>query len=1574
MNYDLSDLKNLVYFLYSDEYYKRIDLERDLTLNRVNLAKYLTEYRTLNSGGNTNNIPNTLKDRLSPIVKDSQVRKYIQLQIVENIYRDFSKHLSSTYKRNFKEREAYLLAQSLAPALSKNFLLQNAPNSEKKYVFGLSGLQREFAAKGKVYEIAIEKQLETLYTKGYMYALDENLNPIIKNNRVQILEDRKGQGIKVAPLADKNFKFHHFWEFVNDNSAHRKRKRSRVFSIPSSWKIMAEWERTIAVTRTPSLSQQSQWSAEISKEKNPLVSRIVSENTHSYMGALSSLINVKKSDRIFAPDSLSAIGVRRSNRYLFNERKYNQSRLFGNFSGEKNFSDNFEYTFGKRLESIGSVPGVSTNPIQSIKRKLNSSKISKRLRGVGSISAEKKRAKRKKRRILKFLDYIVAIPGLIVVVARYFIDKTLFNLARYVGEKQGITYSLLRNVAGEGMSGRVLTFLDGTRFSFGVLKLIAKDGVEALVPALLTGLTLSSPLAGAIFGGIFFASKFFVDFSKYFSLQNPMVTNIIERISATMTDRALSLPEILFKSGTFGVTAGVIGTGIAAIFGVSGLPLIFTGVGILTATSVVRAIDLAVVGRDFASYSTALESGGNLFKSQYLIEIGGPFGGIGFGLFFATGNPLFLGLAGVGLVSAGVADFFKASLFEDSVLHDISSFSIYDATHTIGFAGGGALIGFALGGSLGPLVALITGGVFAGGSLYVTIVQKVGSRFIVHPNPLWERVDLSPDRINYLRSLSREDLYREFANSGYTSDILDKVYGERGIYEYLHDTATIPDPHYIEEELRSIREDTLLYRQELLRGYNPDAAFVFYKDGIDRMNSIVEGAHNFQVEFHEDIGTYLRGIKTSGGSLDDAISRIGLRNVDIRDYLDRVRSLGGNLDDAIRNIDLYKNLSNVGLEDFLKGLSQEGRVLNPLLIDSLSKDSDIQKLYDEYRIHPERLNDFLKEVYREDIRDISNFNKTQLAKLEDSRGIKDGSHFGVKYASREMHSFYRISEILKNPTMDHFVNSGILRKELLDHFGANGEAALYDELLHTPDVWRFLESKGLDISLRYDEFATRLEDINVTGLSDFNLGLAFKQSEFFKFLDNTHLAIGDIFPNLEGLSAIEKTTSIRDLFISNPARFADIFNSEFLSSNLNGIELRRVILDSLSKAGAGSLGKVSAMIQMKMFKTLGLTTEDIATSINSGMLGGAILSVIFGVTSPIAFTALTLGYFSFKTGLTILSKIEPKVGFLGNIISKETVAKASEFLGNAITPGLLGFVIGSYFLGPIGGALVGASTGIGWAILKSFRSVGFFEGKIAGFMNFMGEHILNPLYLIYFDTQLVSANFWEGLFFRHGLMGFVPSVINLAMGVMSTVGLAAGLASIGGFVLGALPFLAAIPEVLVGFVVVAGAVVVTNWLVSHIFGYDIFHYVGEFAKNAFTTVAGWFGHHIANAIGFASIGLDILIGIIALFFKSEFDIDDFLRTIFIMVFSWALFASVIGGGTSSGGNNNNTSNTVNHNATPATSFLNTSGKIINIENNPGSVTADTIFVKTSSGVIKVNTTNPYLYKGESVYKGEYLGE
>jgi len=936
--YNLSDLENLVYFLYSDEYYKIIDLKRDITLNRVNLAKYLPEYRTINSGGTTNQIPDGLVKRLSPIIKESQVRKYIQLQITENVYRDFSKHLSSTYKRNFKEREAFLLAQSLAPALAKQFTLQTAPNSNKKFVFGLSGLQRDFKGKEKLFEAAIEKQLETLYTKGYMYALDENLNPIIKDNRVQILKDRKGDDIKVAPLADKNFKFYHFWEFINDNNAHRKRKKSKVFSIPSSWKVMAEWERTLAVTRTSSQSQKSQWSAEISKERNPILSRIVSENTHSYMGALSSLINVKKTDRIFSPDSLSVSGIRRSNRYLFDERKYDRRRFFDNFSGEKTFSDNFEYTTNKKLESIASVPGKSTNPIQIIKGKINKSKISKKIRGVGSISAEKKRSKRKKRRILKFLDFIAAIPGLAFVVARYFIDKTLFTLARYVGEKQGITYSLLRNVSGEGLSGRVLTFLDGTRFSFGVLKLIAKDGVEALIPALLTGLTLSSPLAGAIFGGVFFASKFFVDFSKYFSLQNPMVTNIIERISATMTDRALSLPEILFKSGTFGITAGVVGTIAAAILGVSGLPLVFTGLGILGATSIARSIDLAFVGRSFASYSTALESSANLFKSQYLIEIGGPFGGVGILGFLITGNPLFLGLAGVGLVSAGVADFFKASLFEDSVLHDISGISVYDVVHNIGFAGGGALIGFALGGSIGPIIALVTGAVFAGGSIYVTIVGKNGSRFIVHPNSEWGNLDLSSTgRIDTLRSLSREDLYKEFSKSGYTSDILDKVYGS-GIYEYLHDPSIVFDPSYIEEELKSIREDTLLYRQELLRTYNPDTAFVFYKDGINRMNSIAEGTRNFPAEFHEDIQDYLDRIRLSGGSLDDAISRIGLLNPDIQNYLERVRLSGGNLEDAIRNIQTYRDISAVSLEDFLKGLSQEGRLLNPLLIDRLSAD------------------------------------------------------------------------------------------------------------------------------------------------------------------------------------------------------------------------------------------------------------------------------------------------------------------------------------------------------------------------------------------------------------------------------------------------------------------------------------------------------------------------------------------------------------------------------------------------------------------------------------------------------------
>ena len=463
------------------------------------------------------------------------------------------------------------------------------------------------------------------------------------------------------------------------------------------------------------------------------------------------------------------------------------------------------------------------------------------------------------------------------------------------------------------------------------------------------------------------------------------------------------------------------------------------------------------------------------------------------------------------------------------------------------------------------------------------------------------------------------------------------------------------------------------------------------------------------------------------------------------------------------------------------------------------------------------------------------------------------------------------------------------------------------------------------------------------------------------------------------MNDLEKAASIRDLFAIDPERFAEIFKSDFLSQNLDGIELRKVMLNSLSKSGAGVFGKVYAMVITKISDTLGITTEDLFSSLNSGMFGGAILSVVFGITNPIAFIGVTLGYISLKTGLTILSKIDPKAGFLGNIISKDTLHSVSGFVSNAITPGLVGYIIGSYFLGPVGGALVGASTGIGWAIFKYIRGDSALFGKsVTEFMDFMGKNILNPAYLIYFDTQLISANFWDGLFFRHGLLGFIMSGINLAMGVISTVALAGVLGTIGGAIITALtpvlPFLASVPGVAVGFAAVAGTVIGVNWIVSKIFGHGIFYYVGDFAKNVFVTVAGWFGHHITNAIGFASIGLDILIGIIALFFKTEFDIDDFLRTIFIMVLSWALFASIIGGGTASGGNNNNTSNTLNHNSSAATtSFLNTSGKIVNIESSPGNITVDTIFIKTSTGIVQIKTTNPYLYKGENVYKGEYLG-
>ncbi len=1559
MKYDLSDLANLITSLYTDQYYTVIDLKRDLTLNRINLSKYVQEYR------DTRVVPRKLIEKLSPIVKESQVKRFIQLTIAENLNRDFSKHLSASYRRKFKEREAYLLAQSLAPIISKTFYPQSVSGSKRKYVTGVEGLQRALKNRAPIYIAAIEKQLQTLYTKGYMYALDENLKPITVDGKVQLLKDHKGVDISVAPLRNKNFKYYNLWEFVMDNNAHRKRKKSKIFSVPSSWKVVYNWERTLVFSSVSSKSSEyAKISAEFAKGDNPLVRRLVEENSRSYYGLLTALANSKKSGMVRSSDSAKLTGYRKVQKLIYPERKNLRSKfksgflwadLSNNFSGEKRFSDNYEDAFGKKLNKLS--PNQNTGKFtrrQFISNTINNTKLSKRLRGIKNIEATKRPSKRKRKNLLKFLDFIVLAPAFVFAFLRGIVDKALFEVAKYVGDEQGITYSLLRNVDGEGLAGRLLTSLDGVRFGFGVAKMMLKDGFEALIPGLLAGIAMSSPVGGVIVGSVYFGSKFFLDFTTYFSEQNPLVVNMVQRIATTMTDRALSLPELIVKTGTFGITSAVIGTIVAAIFGISGIPLMFTGLGIFAVTSVFRAVDLSFVGKVLGDYTEAsdLVRSSFLFKSEYLFEIGGPSAIVGIlGFILFGGNPLFLGFMGVGLVSGSIADFFKSSLFEDSVLHDISGVSAYDISHVgIGFIGGGALIGSVFG-PIGAVVGAIAVGV---PSIIITIVGKRGARFIVHPDIVDLKFEPGVFDPKILSGLDRYQLYDKLAESGYSSDMLDKFYGEKGLYEYLHDPNLIDhwDLNYISKEFRDIRADTLLERQELLRTYGSVDPSAFYRESLDRIAL--------------DKAYYLKEFGESK-DLADALDKFGAR-ADIRDVLYRSKDLT----DATANLGTIPE--KMKFEDFLKSLSQGNRFLDTTLVDNLSRDTTLSDLY--ARGDMENL---LKEIYREDIKSIAGFTEEDMKAIDKSLvNSRDLSKFGVKAVSKEMNSYYRMSDVLKNPEASSFVNPESLRAGLIkfveDKGGSIGDLSnplTVDSLKNTTDFRQFLSDRGLNLSSSYSDFIKSFNDSIFKG---FDLSSSFAGSDFFKLLANTNLPVGTIFPNLVGLDAeTEANLNLRSFLLTDPARFEAIFNSEFLNSSLVGIDLPNLIRESLVQSGMGSLGKIAVTAQVNLSETLNLTTADLFKSLNSAMIGGAVLSVIFGITTPVGFIAVTGAYLGIKTGLTILGNIKPETAALNTFLSKATIGKASEFIGDSLTPGLLGYLVGSYLFGPIGGALVGVGTGVGWATYRMISDSSKLSEAVGGFTKFVGEKILDPAFLVYLDTQLTTSNFWEGLFFQHGGMAAFQSWSALVMGTMSAFALGGTLASIGAFVLGAAFGITGIAGIItggIGFVVVGAAVWSINSLLVYFFQHGIFYYIGDFLKNIYQTVSGWFFHSAA----IASIGLDILIGIIALFFKGEFDIDDFLRTIFIMVLGWALMMSLMGAGATSGGNNNNTANVVNHRAPHAATFLYTSGKIVNIQNNPSNSLADTVFIKTSAGIVKINTTNPYLYKGEILNKGEYLGQ
>ncbi len=1457
----MDELKKKIISVYTNEYYELSDLERDLRSKGLSLDKLTSPYSGYTGGDLPDGLSPDKDNVLSRLVKESYVKTYIKLTVSQNLKEEFKKASYKPYKSNFKEREADLLAKALAPAISKHFYPQAFKGKgAPKYIFGIDGLKKEL--RKPIYANAIRSQLESLYTHGYMYQLDEKLRPVIVDNRIAILEDAKGEAYMPPPMDDGKFKRQELFNFILSNKKGRYKRKSSIFSMPSSWKAISEWEKYFVATRDRNL-----WSAGIARTKNPALRSIIDQNTRDYLGTINTLASPKNQGLTRDKYSPTATGLRHTNRLLYPEKSKKFSFSTLGALDFKQWEDKFGEVFtttNKRVLKINFKPFQIG--LQKGKDKKNPNLVTRRDKKV------------KKRNLLKFIDFIEALPAAVVFVGRYFVDKALLYVAKNVGDGE-FAYSILRNVSG-GLTEKVFISIDSFKFALGVGKLILKDGVEALIPGLITGIILSNPLLGAVVGGAYFTSKFLVDFTSFFSEQNPLTANLIERINSSMIERSLSTTEVVFKSTTFGFSTGILGAGIAAFLGIANAPLIFAGIFI--GTSAIKAIDYLVVGRLAGSYEELSAIGASefrisLFKSEYLFQFGGVSGIVS--LFFIS-NP-FIGLVvfGAGLITGSVADFIKASLFEDSVLHSISDISLYDALHTgLGFAGGGALIGVGLvGGPLGLLVGVVTGGM----SLAINIYEKRASSFIVKEDPKLEPLkDIKDLRLknvpfNEWKNLGKVSLKEELVKLGIPAEEIDRM----DLVKYLEGDKIKPDIAHVQKMFDEYRRADFYSRQDLLYRYDPLAPRTIFAN--------------------------------------------------------------------VNEVDISKNL-----EENLKNLKDiSGRSLDSGLVDTLSKDTNVGALWDK-AIHGDA-SGFIDKVAREHIIKTSGLQEEDLKKIEKSKINLDNSRLRIKTVNTQIDAMRRTADIIKDPRAIRFIDEGAAKKIISKEIISNRFSVVTDT-----SVKDFFKGRGINIEeMKYSDFVEAAKKI---GFSDQEIVDMAKNSDYIKNLSLTDISPDKIF---EGITLTPGTRFVDSLDL--------LKDPNIISSSIPKLELGKEAFRTIQESGLGSVGKVAASMRSTSLITK-LSTEDLMKAFNSGLFGGTLLSVAFGATTLPAFAAVTLGYTSFKWGLSYLENIDPKFLIIDTALGKVGVGTATKFLGESMNPAILLAVVSGYFLGPVAGIAIGATGGIGWAIFKRVSEKSFIADTFGKAGEFLGSKVMEPFFILQLDTSITSPSFWEALLGEKGGMAFLNSAMTSIFGGMaiSSIALSVGSSVVAAVSIAGLSF--ALPEIAVtllgaGIVVVGG--VILNQVVNWIFGHGIMYYIGDFFKSAINTVWSWF----SKAAVPASLGLDIFIGIILLFFKTEFDIDDFLKTIFIMVIGWSLAGSLIGANTASGATNNNTSSTVST-STPATVALNTSpytGKILNIDTtNPVSMI---VTLKTGSNTVQFSSNNPSLYTGETLYKGEYLG-
>ncbi len=1568
----IQELKNALYRSYCDLIYTEEDLNRDLSVARIDLSRYIQDFvdqRNCDLNGLPSGLVGEVLDKKRKFtfrdkVLEGQYRRYVNVAVEENLYKRFSITESKSYKRKYKDREARLLAKSLALSIAQYFLpSQMGPYAGTVGDIATVKLMIE-RFQNKKYIDVIERQLYTYRTQGYMPALDEKLEVRRVNLSFVALRRREGDNPQLKTRKRLNV-----WETVSLEEAY-----SLVRGLSKEAAIKAiirryQYPENIAQDVYSRILEKTT-AVDILEDNNgrARVTPIVNDGSFHARYFLQYILNDDKKRnkrKIFSLPKTWVMGrdvgllmglgffskdpeVNQYTRFLErnpflkkitdedtdkyiaaiksfflpeeNKRirgsKYSQGlyvrntnrSLFNQKRGGLQYEDYIKYfkdqTAGENIEYA-----LSEKKKRSLIPFFRKTRIVGRGNEIENVRKSLwTRYKHKRKRILTFLNFVAAIPAL-ASLSISFLETRLINIADRAFLGGRLTKAFIGHIEGGTLTDKLMLSFDGVKFSFNAFKLIIKDGAEIAIPALLVGVLSSSiPIALAV-GVPFFGLKFFKDFLPLFDAQNPLTVDIIKKIVGGMTQGALSGSEIILKSSIFGLEAGVLSIPLSLLFGASA-PLVF--VGAFAVAGGYKAISTFVAGRFVPSYLEASKLDASLFdilryKSQYLGEFGA--GGLVTGGLLTLafgGNPIFiLGFTSAGFISGAVADFFKNAIFEESIVHVTPTATlISDAGHiAVGFGAGLGLLGFAFFGLPGAIAFAGTGMAI---SLATTIIQRRFATITVgkiDPSVLSQISKISPENIRDLVAASSVEGVRDILlKVGLPSDVVERI---------LLDRFLLKDLGGIGESLKS---DIVLqgdYTKDLLKRS-------LESDFFARQTLLGDIAKNFR-NFY-----------------------------DIRD----LNSL-----EEIRHLSTGEFATRFGLDQRAADLLRS----DPNFIRGLEGNDIFQ------------VRNGIETALRNSLRDKFSLSQADIGKL--FKESNDGMLRSLRPINLELRSYLKMSDLLKGGKVFDFIGRGELAKLLNIN-----EADLVEHLrsIYQINIETIKYGDLRDILLR--------DNINiVSALSE--------RSEFFRALEGTKITMGELFgkyiefpENLPDLLSMNVSEYMR--FVADPTStlsvslgWGDLMNrvqGDFLMNP----ELRGIIGDKI-KEMPFSLGKIAEFGRLPFapdFKIIGhLNLSGIESVGMTGLwtwIGVAILGI--PILPAIAITGTVVvgkGLISEFVARYPLSKLDIAASRLTTLTQYKIFAKSLE---GSLNIGIIGFIGGTVLFGPVIGALIGGGALGG---LMAYKYLVGPEKLIGGVTNFgavvmkVGNESLNVVMSFSLVDQLFHLkSFIPSLLFQNGILS--------ALGAWATVGFGiAGFAALGGaiitFVVGAAA-VAFFPAVLIGAAVVITADVATrilSWLITGT-SHGLLFYVGAGLKD----VAGFFFGAAGSA--FASLGLDIIIGLIFLLSRFDFDIDDFLKTIFIMVFSWSLIAGgVFGSGVFSGSSNNNTSNVATTNNTQASGVSDNiiispaQGTIFKIDQSSGVVVSDTVYIKTQGGqIVEIgNVNNPYLYSGETVVKDQFIG-